>query len=129
MKKTQAEETRIEEATEKALQSFWESVSESFSEIEEGDFDPMLEGLMSSNASEWVSHWVEINSPKKEMKSFEVQFQFNSWAYITLEAESADHAREIARNLERHEWKQDYDWENMSELEIFELEEDGSRKD
>jgi hypothetical protein len=129
MKKTQVEEARIEEVTEKALQAFWKSVAESFPEIKEGDFDPMLEGLMSSNASGWVSLWVENNSPRKEMKSFEVQFQFNSWAYITLEAESADHAREIACNLERHEWKQDHDWENMSELEIFELEEDGSRKD
>ena len=55
---------RIEVAVEEALQAFWTSVAESYPEVTSGDFDPMLEGLMISQASEWVEHWVAMNAPR-----------------------------------------------------------------
>lgn len=52
---------RIELATEKALEAFWASIVEEFPEITSGDFDPMLEGSMTSEAEGWVKHWFAVN--------------------------------------------------------------------
>lgn len=52
---------RIEVAAEKALEAFWAAVVEEFPEITSGDFDPMLEGVMTSEAEGWVKHWFTVN--------------------------------------------------------------------
>lgn len=53
---------RIEAATGSALEAFWASIVESFPEATSGDFDIMLEGLMYSQAEDWVAHWVDMNT-------------------------------------------------------------------
>ncbi len=52
---------RIEYAAEKALEAFWAAIVEEFPEITTGDFDPMLEGVMTSEAEGWVTHWFAVN--------------------------------------------------------------------
>jgi hypothetical protein len=52
---------RIEMATETALEAFWAAIVEEFPEITSGDFDPMLEGAMTSEAEGWVKHWFTVN--------------------------------------------------------------------
>lgn len=54
-------EARLEETIEDALEAFWERVVENFPEATSGDFDPMYEGLMTFQATEWVRHWVKLN--------------------------------------------------------------------
>lgn len=54
-------QARLEEAIERALDKFWDSVGESFDEIGSGDFDPMYEGVMYQQATEWVEHWLSLN--------------------------------------------------------------------
>lgn len=62
MTKTTTElDARIEEAIQKAIESFWGSVVQSFPESEGGDFDPMYEGVMYQQATDWLRHWVELN--------------------------------------------------------------------
>lgn len=52
---------RLEEAIDKALEEFWDSIGHSFDEIGSGDFDPMYEGVMYQQATEWVEHWLSLN--------------------------------------------------------------------
>ena len=54
-------EARIEEAVDKAVEQFWASVVESFPEITGGDFDPMYEGVMYRQATDWLEHWLSCN--------------------------------------------------------------------
>ena len=56
-------DARIEEAIDKAIESFWGSVVQSFPESEGGDFDPMYEGVMYQQATQWLEHWLTLNSP------------------------------------------------------------------
>jgi cytoplasmic iron level regulating protein YaaA (DUF328/UPF0246 family) len=55
-------EARIEEAAGKALEAFWGSIVESFPEATSGDFEPMLQGLMYSQAEDWIAHWLDMNT-------------------------------------------------------------------
>jgi len=52
---------RVEVAAEKALEAFWAAVVEEFPEITTGDFDPMLEGAMTAEAENWITHWTTVN--------------------------------------------------------------------
>jgi hypothetical protein len=54
-------EARIEKAAGDALEAFWTSVVESFPEIKSGNYDPMFEGLMYSEAEDWIQHWLDMN--------------------------------------------------------------------
>ena len=54
-------EARIEEAAGNALEAFWASIVESFPEATSGDFEPMMQGLMYSQAEDWIAHWVAMN--------------------------------------------------------------------
>lgn len=54
-------EAKIEEAVDKALEKFWSSIVESFPEISGGDFDPMYEGVMYQQATNWLEHWLSCN--------------------------------------------------------------------
>jgi hypothetical protein len=55
-------EARIEEAVEAGLEGFWAEVVKVFPEATSGDFDPMLEGVMYSSMTEFVRHWLILNS-------------------------------------------------------------------
>ena len=55
-------DARIEEAVLYGIQAFWDKVVEIFPESEGGDFDPMYEGAMYSEASDWIRHWLMLNS-------------------------------------------------------------------
>ncbi len=57
-----AEEARLEEAVEKALDAFWASVVESYPEITTGDLDAMTEGAMYADAACWIEKWGSLNS-------------------------------------------------------------------
>lgn len=55
-------EARVEHAVDTAIASFWEIVVEQFPEITGGDMDPMYEGVMYAQATEWIEHWLSLNS-------------------------------------------------------------------
>lgn len=55
-------EARLEEAIESALEVFWSSIVASFPEATSGDFDPMYEGVMTLEATNWVRHWLLVNA-------------------------------------------------------------------
>lgn len=54
-------EARIEHAVDTAINSFWEVMVEEFPEVTSGDFDPMYEGIMYRQATEWLEHWLSLN--------------------------------------------------------------------
>lgn len=54
-------EARIEKAVDAGIISFWERVVEEFPEITGGDYDPMYEGIMWAQATEWLEHWLSLN--------------------------------------------------------------------
>lgn len=56
-------DARIEEAVLYGIQAFWDKVVQSFPESEGGDFDPMYEGVMYQQATQWLEHWLTLNSP------------------------------------------------------------------
>jgi len=54
-------EARIEKAVDAGIISFWERVVEEFPEITGGEDDPMYEGVMWAQATEWIEHWLSLN--------------------------------------------------------------------
>ena len=63
------------------------------------------------------------------MAKFELQIQANTWAYCVIDAETEDEAREWAKNNPLDSiWRFDTDWANTGELEVYELDAEGSRK-
>lgn len=54
-------EARIEKAVDAGILSFWERVVEDFPEITGGEYDPMYEGIMWAQATEWLEHWLSLN--------------------------------------------------------------------
>ena len=53
---------RIVEATEKAMESFWESVAKSFPEAESGDLSPWTTITFCEMAETAVREWAEANA-------------------------------------------------------------------
>lgn len=56
-------DARIEEAVLLGIEGFWAKVVETFPSVIGGDFDPMYEGAMYAEATDWVRHWLMCNSP------------------------------------------------------------------
>ena len=63
------------------------------------------------------------------MSEFEIQIQAITYAWVVIEADTIEQAEEWAKNNPLDSaWKFDTDWSNTGELEVYELDEDGSRK-
>jgi len=54
-------EARIEKAVDAGIISFWERVVEEFPDVKSGEYDPMYEGVMWAQATEWIEHWLSLN--------------------------------------------------------------------
>jgi hypothetical protein len=59
-------EPRLREATDKALDAFWQSVVESYPEIKTGDMSIELESHIRYEAERWINTWVVVNGDEYE---------------------------------------------------------------